>query len=141
MNQYHVPRGARTQAEYFSYVAGLPWAISSGSLSVHPNEQLVELDGAIDVTGTDIVFIGVSTSPNPAVPTSVTPRQIRLALTRAGLRATVEAAVVTADQDTKDTWEFSTEILRSNPLLNSMAIALGMTTAQVDGLFILAATL
>ena len=72
---------------------------------------------------------------------SMTPRQVRLVLTQAGLRAQVEAAVALADQDTKDTWEFSTVIDRSNPLLVAMATSLGMTETQLDELFILGSTL
>lgn len=72
---------------------------------------------------------------------AVTPRQLRLALTATGLRAAVEAAVAGGDQNTKDTWEFSTECLRDNPLLVQMGAALGKTEAELDALFALAATL
>ncbi len=72
------------------------------------------------------------------VPSSVTPRQIRRALTVAGLRETVEAAVAAADQGTKDDWEFANEVRRDWPALNQMATALGMTSEQVDALFIAA---
>lgn len=72
---------------------------------------------------------------------SVTPRQLRLALTQIGIRSQVEAAVAAADQDTKDTWEFSTECLRDNPLLNMMGASLGKSQDDLDALFALAATL
>lgn len=78
-------------------------------------------------------------SPPPAAPVIIpdlTPRQVRLVLTAYGLRSAVEAAVLAADQNTKDTWEFSTMIERSNPLLIAMAISLGITSAQLDQLFI-----
>lgn len=81
--------------------------------------------------------VGVYAQPLP-VPASVTPRQIRLALTHAGLRSTVEAAVAESDQATKDTWQFSTEILRNNPMLMAMAAMLGKTDEEMDALFILA---
>lgn len=77
-------------------------------------------------------------TPLTQVPESVTPRQIRWALNASGLRATVEGAVANADQDTRDAWEFSNEIRRDNPLLNSLAAAMGMTSAQLDDLFKLA---
>jgi hypothetical protein len=77
----------------------------------------------------------------PIVPTSVTPRQIRLALNILGIRNTVEEAVSVASQDIKDTWNYSTEIDRNNPLIAGMANTLGLAEAQVDSLFILASGL
>lgn len=76
-----------------------------------------------------------------STPSSVTPRQIRQALTRAGLRDVVEAGVAAGDQDTKDWWEFSTEFLRDHPEVIAMGIALGKTDLEVDAIFKLAATL
>ncbi len=76
----------------------------------------------------------VAAMPVP-VPQTVTPWQMRKALNAAGLRATVEAAVSAADQDTKDGWEYASEIRRDNALLNSMAAALNMTSEQLDDLF------
>jgi hypothetical protein len=78
--------------------------------------------------------------PTPEVPHSVTPWQMRRALNQLGLRATVEAAVAGADQDTKDGWEFALEIRRDNPLIAGMAAGLGLTSGQIDDLFRLAAT-
>lgn len=72
---------------------------------------------------------------------AVTPRQLRLALTQSGLRSQVESAVAAGSQDMKDTWEFSTECFRDNPMLNAMGAALGKTEADLDALFALAATL
>lgn len=77
--------------------------------------------------------------PDP-IPASVTPWQMRRALNQLGLRAAVEAAVASADQDTKDGWDYALEIRRDNPLIAGMGAALGMTEAQLDDLFRLAAT-
>lgn len=74
------------------------------------------------------------------VPQSVTPWQMRRALNQLGLRAMVEAAVAAGDQDARDGWEFALEIRRDNPLLAGMGAALGMTDAQLDDLFRLAAS-
>ena len=79
-------------------------------------------------------------APPVPVPESVTPRQIRWALNAAGLRATVEGAIASADQNTKDAWEFSNEVRRDNPLVTGLAAALGMSAAQLDDLFRLAAS-
>lgn len=80
-------------------------------------------------------------APPAVVPQSVSPRQIRQALTRAGLRASVEAAVAAGDQDTKDWYEFATFFERSNPVVAALGAALNVSDAQLDNLWILAATL
>lgn len=79
--------------------------------------------------------------PPPTVPASVSPRQFVQALTRANLRNAVEAAVAAADQDTKDWYNKSTEFQRGNAVLITMATAMGKTSADIDALFVLAATL
>lgn len=71
----------------------------------------------------------------------VTPRQIRMALSRAGLRTSVEAAVAAGSQDLKDWYEFSTSFQRNQPLVVQMGIDLGQSPAQLDALWQLAATL
>lgn len=81
-------------------------------------------------------------SPPPSdVPTVVTMRQARLALLQIGMLASVNAAVTAADEATKITWEFSSEVQRSNPIVSTLAAALNLTDAQIDDLFALAATL
>jgi len=72
------------------------------------------------------------------VPQVVSPKQIRLALNRSGLRDAVEAALATMDRDTRDIWEFSSEIHRDNPLVVAMGQALGV---DLDQLFILAGSI
>jgi hypothetical protein len=80
--------------------------------------------------------------PPPVLPvTAVTRRQFKQALTRAGLRATVEAIIAAADQDTKDWYNDSLNFERANPLLNAMAVGMGKTPVDIDNLFALADTL
>lgn len=74
------------------------------------------------------------------VPESVTPWQMLCALNQVGLRASVEAAVAAADQNTKDAWNRATRFPRNSPLLAGVATSAGMTDAQLDDLFRLAAT-
>ena len=76
-----------------------------------------------------------------AVPASVSPRQIRQALTAAGLRASVEAAVAASDQNTKDWYESSTAFERAHPAVIAMGIALGVSSDALDGLWIAAGAL
>ena len=75
------------------------------------------------------------------VPRSVSPRQIRQALSRAGLRASVEAAVASGDQDTKDWYEFATEFERTSPIVAALGTALGVTDVQMDDLWTLAGSI
>lgn len=77
----------------------------------------------------------------PAVTSIVTMRQARLALLQTGMLAQVNAAVAAADEATKITWEFSSEVQRNNALVSTLAAALNLTETQLDDLFILAATL
>ena len=53
----------------------------------------------------------------------------------------VEAYVETADQATKDSWQFATSFERDNSMIAAAAVALGKQPADVDALFALAKTL
>lgn len=80
------------------------------------------------------------------VPEKVTPRQIRIALTLAGISESfIDSAIDALSEPNRSvakiTWEYSTEIFRDNPLILSLAPAMGLTSEQVDGLFIQAAKL
>lgn len=79
--------------------------------------------------------------PPSDVPTVVTMRQARLALLQTGMLASVNAAVTAADEATKITWEFSSEVHRNHPFVSTMAAALGLTGQHLDDLFTLAASL
>jgi hypothetical protein len=70
-----------------------------------------------------------------AIPYAVSPRQIRQGLTAVGLRASVEAAIAVANQDTKDWYEFATTFERNNPLVLTLATALNVTERQLDDLW------
>lgn len=74
------------------------------------------------------------------VPESVTPRQIRMALTELNMRDGIEAFVEQSSWEVKDTWRSSTLVFRNNPVLLQMLPALGLTPTQADQIFILAAT-
>lgn len=69
------------------------------------------------------------------------PRQIRQALNAAGLRQQIEAGVAAADQDTRDWWEFATSFESDHPSVLAMCAALGISDAQRQQVFDLAATL
>ena len=79
----------------------------------------------------------------PAVPLSVSPRQICQAMNRVPygegfLRDAVEAAVLAGDQDIKDWWNRSTAFERHHPQVLVLASALGVSEADLDQLWTLA---
>lgn len=91
----------------------------------------------------------VFSAPPPApvpVPQSVTMRQARLALLGAGLLSQVEPAIAAIPDAAKRdaaqiTWEYSTEVQRGNVFIATLGQMLGLTDAQIDDLFRVAATL
>lgn len=83
--------------------------------------------------------------PPPATirpPEVVSMRQARRALRAAGLLGTVDAAIAalpgTEGDDARIDWEFATEVRRDSPLIAQLAPALGLSDAQLDGLFVAA---
>lgn len=84
-------------------------------------------------------------APPVPVPQSVTMRQARLALHAAGLLAGVDAAIASMQEPAKTAaaieWEYASEVERNAGLVPAMAAALGMSDADIDDLFVTAATL
>lgn len=106
-------------------------------------------DGAIEVArppehGADIWNNG-SWAIVPVVPEQVTMRQARLALLGAGLLANVDTAIDSLPSPTKEAarieWDYSSTVERHRGLVQSLGAAMGLTDAQLDTLFIQAATL
>lgn len=79
------------------------------------------------------------------VPERVTMRQARLALLGAGLLSSVNAAIDSLPEPAKSAalieWEYSSEVWRNRPFVQQLGGALGLSSAQLDALFIQAATL
>jgi hypothetical protein len=79
------------------------------------------------------------TVPEP-VPEAITPRQLRLALLQRGLLANVEAAV-NALPEPKRTgalieWEYSSQFLRTHPMVAAIAGALQISSETLDEIFV-----
>lgn len=84
-------------------------------------------------------------TPIDPVPQSVTMRQARLSLLAAGLLSPVNALIAAmpgADGDAaRIYWEYSSMVLRSEPLVATLASALSLSEAQLDALFVNGASL
>jgi hypothetical protein len=80
-----------------------------------------------------------------AVPKVVTMRQARLALLGAGLLGTINSAIAALPSPMKEAaqieWEYSQEVQRHNGFVSQLAPILGLSEAQLDGLFVAAAQL
>lgn len=92
----------------------------------------------------DYVEPPVVPEPIP-VPQTVSMRQARLALLQAGKLSAVNSAISSMPGAQGDAarieWEFSSEVRRNQPLVTALTPVLGMTSEQLDQLFILAAGL
>lgn len=75
------------------------------------------------------------------VPQTVTMRQARLALLGAGLLDLVTEAVAGAGQAAQIEWEYASDVGRNAMLIQTLSEAMGLTDEDLDGLFVLAATL
>lgn len=89
------------------------------------------------------VRAGVEVVDGP--PSFVTMRQARLALLKAGKLAAVNAAIAALPEPSKSAalieWEYSNAVQRHNGFVSVLAPYIGMTEADLDAIFILAASL
>lgn len=96
--------------------------------------------GSIGDTWDGARFISPPAPPVP-VPQSVSMRQAARALFDAGLLDEVESLVATLPRAYQIDWERASIVERSNPLVEIVRQQKSMTDAQIDELFITAATL
>ncbi len=86
------------------------------------------------------VFVPPPPKPVTTVPQRVEMAQARLALHESGYLSVVETAMAAMPKDAQIEWEFRTSVNRQSPLVAAMASLLQLTDAQMDELFVLAAT-
>lgn len=77
----------------------------------------------------------------PAIPSSVSPAQARLALLAAGKLAQVESIVANAAAATQIAWNNASVIERASPTVAALSAALGLDSTQLDALFTAAAAI
>lgn len=70
----------------------------------------------------------------------ITPRQARLKLLEVGLLDELEA-IITANRAWQIEWEYATEVKRDSPLIDAVASEAGLTSEQVDTMFLEASQL
>lgn len=91
--------------------------------------------------------VGEWVEPDPVIyiPQEVTMRQARLALLENGLLANVQPAINSLPEPDKTKaqieWEYSNALQRSNPFVAVLGAALGLSSQDLDDLFIQASAL
>ena len=75
------------------------------------------------------------------VPFTVTPFQAKAALLGAGLLDAVKAAVLAAPPIVQLAWSDATAFTRDSPTIAALSAQLGLSSAQVDALFVAAAAI
>lgn len=74
---------------------------------------------------------------NPPAPVpSLTPRQIRLALFGAGITESMVDAALADNPAGMIEWKFATMYKRDHPLIDALSGSFGLTTEQVDALWL-----
>ena len=135
---------------------------ADGDLEAQAGEGHVAIEGeADDATQRIDIMTGAIVDLPPVAPVNtwpsmqITPRQLFIGLARAGLitgaeavaaatqgamPATVDAAVSTlpaeAQVEARITWARMSVVMRSDPLVDLLAAAQGLTSAQVDAFFV-----
>lgn len=80
-------------------------------------------------------------APPAQVPGTVTPFQAKAALLQSGLLDTVKAAIASAPPLVQLAWTDATEFTRDSPTIAALSAQLGLTSEQVDDLFIAASAI
>ena len=79
------------------------------------------------------------------IPQEITMRQARLALLDAGLLANVQTAINSLPEPSKTKamieWDYSNALQRDNPFVTTLGTALGLSSDDIDNLFITASGL
>jgi len=102
---------------------------------INPNYNPVSLSQVQTIQAAKEAAAIASTIPN-----TVTPFQAKAALLNAGLLTNIIAIIndPSTPAITKLAWDNVTEFTRDSPLLNGLAQTLGLTSTQVDALFLAA---
>jgi hypothetical protein len=143
--------GTPAHAEFMSILRGSLWRLEKDDVAATwravADDSTIARFGFVraDFPGAVAPELPEYVAPPSDVPKSVTMRQARLALLAAGMLADVNAAVAampgTEGDAARIEWEFAATVDRTSPLVQGLAVALSMTEAQLDGLFVAGAAL
>lgn len=92
------------------------------------------------VVANGAISVAVTYALTP-VPFEVSMMQAQLALAAAGKLAAVEAAVAAASATVQIYWRTAPTLHRDHPLVASLAAAVGLTSPEVDALFVAASAI
>jgi hypothetical protein len=112
------------------------------NLSITDAFAVAEPKHVVLTDDTATVYTGDDIPPLATVTLEVSAWQLRKALNQTGMRAQIEAFVAaSADQDLKDGWEYAQFFQEDHPFIAQAALLLGLSDAEVKGVFELAAAL
>jgi hypothetical protein len=116
---------------------------STVRFTVPGRSEVLGCSASLDTMAEDVVAYLENPNPIPPVPSSLSPAQLRLALTGFGWRDEVEALVSNplTPQDVRDNYEYRLDVQRDYPLLVLIGQQLGKTDEEIDELFRYGATL
>ncbi|WP_342640953.1 hypothetical protein [Rhodoligotrophos ferricapiens] len=102
------------------------WRAAAGAVGAGIADRAAQIEPVVDV---------------PLPTTIITNRQAKLALVHAGLLDQVNQLMENRPAAERIEWEYTSTVRRDHPLILQLAPALGLTEAEIDDLFRLAATL
>lgn len=115
-------------------------------------ESLDALPGLVAAQGNEGIgwsydgqYFTAPTQAPATIPQEITMRQARLALHEAGLLSNVSTAIASLSEPAKTKaqieWEYSNALQRDNPFVTTLGTALGLSSDDIDNLFITASRL
>lgn len=128
------------------YKAGFNTHIPSDAVDITDAEWRALIDGQANgkVIAADSNGRPILQDPQvlpPPIPFSVTPFQAKAALYAAGLLPAVEAAIAAADKVAQLAYSDAVAFTRDSPTIAALSAQLGLSSAQVDALFVAAAAI
>jgi len=125
------PPRTTDDAEIIATLVRKGWIVRAEPPAYDPQTHSAAWDGAQWV---------VSVLPPPPVPESVPAHHLRRALRELGMLAGVNAymAALPDDDEMRESWEYAPYFRRDALGIEAARVALGLTVAQVDALFVAA---
>lgn len=126
-------------ARYMKVVGGV--AINAEDWPSQPSAQGATYVASSTANVGDTYANGVFTPGPVTVPLVVSMMQAQLALQAAGKLSAVNTAVAGADANTQIYWNTATALHRDHPVVAALGAAVGLSSAQIDALFVAASGL